>query len=391
MTRSLLPSRTTLGPVRDRVTGALSSIRLPAVRWDLMPGLLAVLVIIASGIYSFGIGRNRFQVVSSFIVKQPATPPTTTATFLGPVAAGPTMLGSLEDGRFLAVYLTSPQVMGRVFDKLDAERVFQKRWPDPYAGLVANANLNQRLDFFRRQVWVWPQELTGVIQLTTTGLDPKTSFRLNELLLQEAQVFLNRMNQSISRDQKLFAEGEVSRARSELDRAIAALNEFQRKNGQLSPQQESEGTSSYLTSLEAKLVDLKVEESALRRQYKDPEAPEVVYVADQVRELEKEIAAQRRLLVSPQGRNLNQRATQGQVLQDQVTFANQLLQSALTASNNSRADSERQVKFLVRLSDPKTPAQPDSSWRWKVFFATFGGLIVVWGVGKLVLGISRRT
>ena len=88
--------------LRDRMQPVL---RLP------VPVLLAGVVVLGSAIYFFGVGRNRYQVQSSFIVRLPEAPATTGSTLLGTTLAGPTMLGSLEDGRFLAVYLTSPEVM----------------------------------------------------------------------------------------------------------------------------------------------------------------------------------------------------------------------------------------------------------------------------------------
>ena len=83
-----------------------------------LPLLLAGLVMVGSAVYFFGVGRSRYLVQSSFIVRLPEAPATTSSTLLGTTLAGPTMLGSLEDGRFLAVYLTSPEVMKRVFLRL---------------------------------------------------------------------------------------------------------------------------------------------------------------------------------------------------------------------------------------------------------------------------------
>jgi capsular polysaccharide transport system permease protein len=347
-------------------------------------------VVLGSGLYFFGIGRGRYQVESSFIVRLPETPPSTGSSLLGSTLAGPTMLGSLEDGRFLAVYLTSPEVMRRVFQKLEPEKTWGRSGQDPFAGLKAGANFNQQLDFFRRQVFVVPQDLTGVINLTTVGLAPEPSFRLNQLLLEEAEGFLNRVNQSISSTQQSFAEQEVQRARQRLDQASQTFNSFKNQYGELDPALTAAGTSSYITSLESKLVDLKVQEASLKRQFKDHSTPEVAYITDQVRELESQISEERAQLVNPEGRDLNRLVAEGSKLETEVTLATEALKSAITAADNSRLRSQQQVKFLVRLADPSLPDLQTNDWRWKGFLASLGALVVLWGIGTFALGIVDR-
>jgi len=353
-------------------------------------GLGAVFVLLA-GVYSFGIGRARFQAQSGFLVRQPMAPGIAAPSVIGPSLGGATMLGSLEDGRYLAVYLHSPEVMARTFHQLlDKGRYRRQGW-DRLAGIGANANGDQELSFFRRQVQVWPQELSGVIQLTTTGLDATTAKRLNQLLLQEAQAFVNEMNQSISREQLRFAEQEVERAQARLSEATGQLNAFQVRFGQLDPVQESQATSSYITALEAKLVELKVDEASLRRQFRDGQAPEVQFVADQVSELERQIQEERTKLVSPAGRDLSGRALKAMKLQNDVTFATQSLQAAMTAVENSRMESQRQLKFLVMLSDPRQPDGQDWNWRWQLFLGSIGVMVALWGVLSFVGGIRSRS
>lgn len=361
----------------------------PIVRIPL-PLVLAGLVALGSAIYFFHVGRNRYQVNSSFIVRLPETPPSTGSTLLGNVPAGPTMLGSLEDGRFLAVYLTSPEVMKRVFLTLEPEKSWARSERDPFAGLKPSANFDQQLEFFRRQVFVVPQDLTGVINLSTVGLAPEPAYRLNQLLLQEAELFLNRINSEISSTQQQFAEREVQRSRQRLDEASQAFNAFKNRIGELNPSQTAAGSSTYITALESRLVELKVEEASLKRQFKDYSSPEVAYVTDQVRELERQIDEERSDLVNPEGRDLNRLVAEGSKLETEVALATEAMKAAITAADNSRQRSQQQVKFLVRLAEPQIPELQYIDWRWKGFLATLGIIVVLWGIGSFVLGVVDR-
>ncbi|MCP9889255.1 sugar ABC transporter [Cyanobium sp. ATX 6A2] len=347
-------------------------------------------MVIGSGFYFFSIGRNRYQVESSFIVRLPQVQSGTGTSLLGGTLAGPTMLGSLEDGRFLEVYLTSPEVMKRVFLELKPAETWARIESDPFAGIEADANFDQQLAFFRRQVFVSPQDLSGVINLTTVGLKPEPAFRLNQLLLQEAEQFLNRTNQDISLNQQRFFEQEVGKARDRLNTASALFNSFKNQFGEVNLSEAASASGSFISQLESRLVDLKVQEASLKRQFKDPTTPEVSFTTDQIRELERQIREERELLVTPEGRDLNRLVAEGSKLETDVLLATEALKSAINAADANRQQVQQQLKFLVRLSEPVTPVDPASDWRWKGFLAALGGLVVVWGLGSFSLGIMNR-
>ena len=351
---------------------------------------LAAAFVIVSAVYCFGIGRDRYLATSEFVIKQPLPPATASTTVLGSMQSS-SVLSSLEDGRYLQVYLKSNAVKQSVFPDPSAfKAIYAPQAPDQWSGMHRDANDLEQLAFFRRQLDVIPQELSGTIVLTTSAFTAKDSYRLNQDLLKQAQRFVNEVNQSISADQRSFAEEQVAFAKTRLTNATNALEAFQDRYGQLDPLGEQSATTGFITGLESRLVDLKVEEASLRRQFRDPNAPEVAFVADQVRELERQIQEERQKAVGAGGRDLNKLATQASRLQGDVGFARESLSSAMRAADNSRMESQRQLKFIVMLSKPQMPTGPENSWRWKAFLSCLGVVIVVWGVGGFFLTAVNR-
>jgi len=226
--------------------------------------------------------------------------------------------------------------------------------------------------------------------VTTSGFTPEQALELNQSLLLQSRRFVNEVNQSISADQNLFAQKEVKLAEENLRAATQKLELFQDQYGQLNPETEQEATSSFISQLESRLVDLKVEEATLRRQYRDPDAPEVAFIADQVRELERQIREERQKAVSENGRDLNRLAAQATSLRSDVEFAANSLQAARLAADNSRRESQRQLKFVVMLNQPQLPVTPDPNWRWQAFLGSIGIIVIAWGVGGFVLAAMRR-
>ena len=356
------------------------------------PKVLISAFLATSAFYCFVIGRDRYTSVSEFVIQQ-AAPLNGAAASVTAGATAPQVLTSLVDGQYLQVYLESADIKKRLFpDPRKFEQSYQINFPDIRTGLPANSSAPKQLDFYRHQLSVAPQPLSGSVILTTSGFTPDQAFNLNNELLTQSRRFVNEVNQSIQADQNQFAKKEVKLAEISLKAAKRKLEVFRENNGNLSVLTEQAATSSFISGLESRLVDLKVEEAALRRQYRDPNAPEVAYISDQVSELEAQIREERERSVSSEnGRDLNTLVLEETGLISDVDFATETLQSARLAADNSRRESQRQLKFVVVLSQPQLAVAPDHNWRWQAFLASIGVVILSWGVGGFILNAMKKS
>ena len=226
--------------------------------------------------------------------------------------------------------------------------------------------------------------------MTTIGLNPSTTYKLNSLLLQEAEDFLNKSNQKISQTQQSFAEQEVVIAKKRLDESSAKLSEFKNNYGNVNVTQEAAASSGYISQLESQLATLKVQEAALKRQFMDHSTPEVAYITDQVNELSQQIREEKNSLVSADGKNLNSLMSLENSLENEVAFATTALNTVMAFASDRRRETQQQIKFLVRLSDAELPAMQNYDWRFKGFLAVIGTILVVWGATSFALGIASR-
>lgn len=355
------------------------------------PKNLISLFLISSAVYCFGIGRDRYTSVSEFVIQQAAPLNSSSASVIAGAAAAPQVLTSLVDGQYLQVYLSSSEVKNRLFPAPELlEKSYHKKLPDLFTGISKGSNAPQQLNFYRGLLTVSPQPLSGSVIVKTIGFDPKQALDFNKALLLQSRRFVNEVNQSINADQNVFAQKEVVLAEDNLKEASRKLEQFQEKFGQLSVESEQAATSSFISGLESRLVDLKVEEASLRRQYRDPNSPEVSFISDQVSELQKQIQKERDKSVSANGRDLNSLAIQETSLRSNVEFATNSLQSARLAAENSRRESTRQLKFLVMLSQPQLSVSQDQNWRWQAFLGSIGIIVVAWGVGGFILAAMKK-
>lgn len=363
-------------------------IRLSTLR---KPRVFISLFLASSAFYCFVIGRDRYTSVSEFVIQQALPPQAGSASVLGGSVAAPQVLSGLVDGQYLQVYLASPEVKNRLYpDPTVLEKKYEPSFPDIFSGLPSGSSLPSQLSFYRNQLQVSPQPLSGSVILTTVGFNPEQALTLNKSLIAQSRRFVNEVNQAINADQNLFAQKEVEIAEKQIKEATQKLEVFQEKFGQLSVISEQEAVGSFIASLEGRLVELKVEEASLRRQYQDPNAPEVSYVADQARELEKQISKERRKAVDDGSRDLNSLAIEESGLNADVLFASEALKAARIAADNSRRESQRQQKFVVMLSEPQISVAPDQNWRWQAFLGSVGIIVVVWGIGGFILAAMKK-
>jgi len=349
---------------------------------------LLLIPIALSGIYFYGIARDRYVTRSDFVIRKAEEGDTNIGG-----AGLASLLGrgnqlSLEDARFLKTYLQSPQVLADLERTYDLDQAYAQAGLDRFAGMKPGMSKEKRLTFFKKQVAVSLDELSGAIVLRTIGLDPKASLNLNRFMLAKSEQFVNRLNQDISQKQQGFAESELDRARNNLNQAKNRLLLYQDANTVIDPKGEAELASQTISKLQEKLIELRVQLATLKRQFKDPAEPEVAVVADQVRELEEQIQKERRSLVSRKGRNLNRKAADVLKLESDVSFATDSYKLALTSVEKARIESKRQQKFMALLSAPQLPEDPQNDWRSKGFFTVLASCAVGFSLTKFVFGMQ---
>jgi len=367
-------------------------IKPPRLRSSLLRRLSVTQVLLIpvalSGIYFYGIARDRYVTRSDFVIRKAEESDTN-----GAGAGLASLLGrgnqlSLEDARFLKTYLQSPQVLADLERSYDLDQAYAQKGLDRFAGMEAGLSKEKRLDFFKKQISVNLDEISGAIVLRTIGLDPEASFNLNRFMLTKSEQFVNRLNQDISQKQQSFAESELGRAQSNLNQAKNRLLLYQDSNTVIDPKGEAELAGQTISKLQEKLVELRVELATLRRQFKDPAEPEVAAVADQVKELEQQIGKERRSLVSSKGRNLNRKAADVLKLESDVSFGSDSYKLALTSVEKARIESKRQQKFMALLSTPQLPEDPQNDWRSKGFFTVLASCAVGFSLTKFIFGMQ---
>lgn len=350
--------------------------------------LVLTLPVVAAAVYFYGIGRPRYPSEANVVIRKAEdSSQAITEGALGLLLGGNNQ-SSTEDAKFLTIFLSSPQMQEVVEKQLDFRHLYRKQGLDFYAGLADDASQEDALAFYQKQISVIPMEATGTLVIRSSGYDSDSSYRLNRILLQKAERFVNDISQQISLKQKEFAEKELASAKQKLEASKLRLLNYQKQNKQLNPAQEAEVANQMIATLESKLVDLRIELASKERQFKEKDAPEVVYVRDQVQSIQSQIAQERKRSVGKEGRDLSRKSAEFLALEGDVNYHQDLYKLAISAVEKARVEANRQQKFLVLLSAPRQAQEQDYSWRTRGFLS----FVAIWFGGyaltKFILGMA---
>ena len=338
-------------------------------------------------LYFYKIGRDRYYVRSDVVVRKAGNGEEMNMG-LGSILGGGN-LGSIEDSYYLRTYLESPQVLEDLQKVFPFKDAYEKSGLDFYAGLSKKWTNERIYKFFRKQVSISLNSTTGEIKISTVAYDPDSALKINNFLISQAELFVNNLNQNVYKRQLDFVNNEVSRNSKLLNESIEKLQQFQKDNEIINMQDAVISNQSIISALERELANKKVELSTLRRRFLDPKAPEIIILSDQVEELKDLIKEEKILLVSPNGKKLNEIAATQNRLEANVQFSTDLYNTSLTAAEKTRVDSLQQQRFMAILSKPIMPDDQWYYWRHRGFLTSISILIVGFSLTKFLLGMAE--
>ena len=108
----------------------------------------------------------------------------------------------------------------------------------------------------------------------------------------------------------------------------------------------------------------------------------------QIDELRKQIKEERKLLVSPSGKNIGEKASELSRLEANFEFSNNLLISSLAAAEKTKLDSQQQQRFMAILSKPFLPEDEWNYWRHRGFLTAISTILVSYFLLKFFMGIA---
>jgi capsular polysaccharide transport system permease protein len=219
--------------------------------------------------------------------------------------------------------------------------------------LERDANLEERLKYYRKRISAHFDLETGMTVMTVDTFDPKLSHDIAITLLKRAEEFINTVNKNIADQQFGFVRSQVEITAKKVDDLNAELLTLQNENNFISPDEVISATLSAIEKLRLQVLQTQAEVAILQRD--SPDSPRIESLRSRVRSLDELVSAESAKLSGPEKSRLNQLLVRYKLLEQKIEFAIRLRTSAESLLERNRVEAISNSRFLTVIQHPFYP------------------------------------
>ncbi|MUH71386.1 lipopolysaccharide biosynthesis protein [Psychrosphaera haliotis] len=334
--------------------------------------------------YQLFIASERYESISRIIVKQPSTiaAPLPEMALLGSLG----MSSGGNDSSLVHAYIYSTDLLKYLNAELDVYGHYTSRNIDIFSRLASDAEQEDFYAFYKEHVTVLLDPASQIIDISVQGFEPVFAQKLNLLIVERTEWYINTISQRLAQNQLEFINSEHERVETKFAKARTELLEFQEKHELLNPEAEGAAMQNITYGLESQIVNKQAELIALS-QYMSNESSEVKTAKNQLTALTKQLESERQRLSAVTGKNISVSQLLGkfQELKVNVELAMQSFASSLVSMEKSRVEAYQQVKYLVTVQNPPLPqsAAYPTVWYNIILFGVIAFLL--FGIVRIVV------
>ncbi len=355
---------------------------------QLLLALIAVPVL-AYGLYLAVIAADRYVSESVVAVRQ-AGGEGSSLPGAALMLAGITP-ASHEDTLYLKDFIHSQGLLLALDKRLDLRKHFNGAGADLPFKLLDGASREDFTNYYRKRVELQFDDRSALLKVRTQGFDAAFAQRLNQVILEESERFVNETSHRIARERLRFAEGELDHSAKRLQEARNDVLAFQSKHRLIDPTAQAQSTGALALELQASRARLEAELNSLLA-YLNEDSYQVKALRGRLGALERQIATEgaRATTDNKRGERMNALAADFQALQLRAQFTQDAYRTALAAVENARIDATRKIKSLVVVEPPTEPDAAEYPLRAYNLATVLVICVLLFAITRLVLATIRE-
>lgn len=287
-----------------------------------------------------------------------------------------------SDQLLLSEYLLSVDMLKKLDKALDLKTHYSDhKWDIASRMWLGKFYLEWFHRYYLSRVSIKYDEYSGVLHIQAQAYDPKISYYIAQILVQDGEKFMNDMNHDLVRTQIKFLEKQVDNAQQEVLKASKALLTFQNNKGLVSPKATVESIQSIISNLEEQRTKLEMQLTALPINL-NKNHPTKKTLEKSLSAVDQQIKQEQIKLTSKSGTSLNTLMEEEQLLQIELKFKQDIYKTSLAALEKGKMDVARSLKQVSILQQP---IYPEYALQPKRVY----GIIVTICITFIILGIMN--
>jgi len=272
----------------------------------------------------------------------------------GVMFAGLQIGSGSHDQLAVNTYIHSQAMIEHLEKSVGLRAMFRHPNADRFSRLPDNATAEEVLDYYQRRVAIHYDDRGQISVLKVRAFTAADAKRLNEAILEAAELFVNQLSASIRKDSVAFAQEQVGLAEQGLIDATRILGTFREQNHNFDPARTSEGIGAILQGLQGKLSEKRAALD-IARGTMTPQNPYVHTLTREIAALERQIAAQTETLTGDDPQAIGKKLESYSTLALRHQFAMKRYEMAMTALEAAQAEAGRKSIYLTRVVPPPLP------------------------------------
>ena len=294
---------------------------------------------------------------------------------------------STEDIKLLQEYIKSFDMLQKLDEKINLRSLYEKQKIDLFFRIYSSTSKESYLKYYRDRIHILFDDATGLLNVAVESFSPEDARIISAAILEESERFINEISHNIAREQLRFAQGELESAKQKYKDAKNELLAFQNEYGVFDPQSLAKTKAGFITEIELQISKKETELNTMRS-YLNDNAPEIVALKAELRAHKEQLEKEKSKVASNASQDkLNDVVAQFEALYLNLSFAEDVYKTAITAVETTRIEIGRKAKQVVVIQSPYVPDSAAYPKKMYNIITIFVILTLIFGVVRLVRAI----
>ncbi|OCP35071.1 capsule biosynthesis protein [Ensifer sp. LC163] len=341
--------------------------------------LLVVLPFLVSIFYYAFVGSDQYIAEARFAVRS-----------LADNSQGNELQGGLldmraasQDSYVVTSFIHSTEILKRIEKDANYREIFSRADVDYFSSFSTRGSQESFMRYWKKQVTTYIDGPSGIITLKVRTFRPEDSVKLASLIVSASETLINELSQRARRDIIKSVQDEVEKSGNMYAQSLAALNNFQRESGLLSPEAQALEKGKLLTGLLSKKLELETRQFVMKQSSAEG-APAYEQLSLARQSLDTQIEQLQGELTGSEDASIAKALLRFSELETDRLVAEKLYEASRRTYSAALAESMRKALYLVVFVEPTLPEK--SLYPRRVFtpLMTFIALGILWST--LALG-----
>lgn len=324
---------------------------------------------------------------SSFVV---ISPERQSPSALGSLLRGSGFSRAPDDSFKVQEYILSRDALAVLVSKVKLVQAYSNDQIDRlsrFAGFDTDKSQEAFHRYYQKMVNVRTDSTSSITTLNVKAFTARDAFQINQLLIEQAESLVNRMNVRGREDMIKYARDEVNGAEAKAKAAALAVSVYRNSQGVVDPEKQAVFQLEQVAKLQEELLSTGTKIAQLK--LLAPENPQIASLVNRATTLRSQISNETSKATGGE-KSLAKKAANYERYSLESEFANKQLSGALVSLDLARSEAQRQQVYLERVAQPSMSDVAQDPKRLRSVLAVLALGLVVWGISSMLLAGVRE-